>query len=298
MKRILTSVALGTALIISSCTEEKAPENNDSQALQTITAEDAVRDSLMNSILKTTQFINEIDDSLSVLTGQVSSVTSQGEGTRSSYEENIKRKISLLSAQIAEQRQALDKAQKDRNLLAKDNSRLAKQMDVLKLTIDELQKLIASKEDQILALTAQIEVLTGERDIARNQRDSISTEYTSLTAVKDQIAKEKRQQEETAWFIIGTSQELKQKGFTWHNTGFLGAGGNLLPGTTVDKEAVFTKINIFDVTSIKLPAPIEKIHSAHAAKKESYSASEKELTILNPKNFWAGERFLIIEIED
>jgi len=111
--------------------------------------------------------------------------------------------------------------------------------------------------------------------------------------------------ENTVYYIVGTKQELKQKGIIQEEGGtrfliFTRTGEVIKPAAHLDPSA-FTAIDRRQVKEIPLPAP-DKEYRVVTNQNVAYANLPAEgkgkvkgtLQITNPESFWANSKFLIL----
>ena len=99
----------------------------------------------------------------------------------------------------------------------------------------------------------------------------------------------------TAYYIIGTLKELKEKNII-KKEGFLGTAKDV--NNNIDK-SLMTKVDITTVTSIpimKKKATVISTHPASSYKIEGEKSAEN-LVILNQKEFWSLSKVLVISVK-
>lgn len=150
-------------------------------------------------------------------------------------------------------------------------------------TITELKTSLATRDAQIASLQTDVQSLT----------DNVETLSTQTT---EQAAKIKEQDKElnTAYYMFGTSKELKEAKVV--TGGFLASSKILNEGIEKSK---FIKIDIRDTQSIPVYDKKAKILSENP--KDSYvlekDASGKiVIKITDYKKFWSLTKFLVVEV--
>ena len=125
-------------------------------------------------------------------------------------------------------------------------------------------------------------------------KEQLSAKEQELMASEQRLeaAKEKLQ---SAWYVIGTKEELTSRGLIFKK-GFF---DNKEVNEDFDKTQ-FKKINIYDLKEIILDAKSAEIvttHPSEAFEKVGMKRKVNKLVIKNPDLFWSVSKFLIIEIE-
>ena len=112
---------------------------------------------------------------------------------------------------------------------------------------------------------------------------------------KQKVIEEKTAELNTAYFIIGTVKELKEKNII-KKEGFLGTAKDV--NSDIDK-SLMTKVDITKVTSIpimKKKATVISTHPASSYKIEGEKSADN-LVILNQAEFWSLSKVLVISVK-
>lgn len=168
--------------------------------------------------------------------------------------------------------------------LRKTIERLNGELNERAQTIVELQTSLATRDAQIAELQTNVKSLSTDVD-----------NLTTQTTEQAQKIKEQDKELNTAYYMFGTSKELKEAKVL--SGGFLASPKVLNEGIEKSK---FIKIDIRDTQSIPLYAKKVKILSDHPS--DSYTLDKDAngnivLKITDYKRFWSLTKFLIIEIK-
>ncbi|MFR9164828.1 MAG: hypothetical protein ACLVKO_00865 [Dysgonomonas sp.] len=167
--------------------------------------------------------------------------------------------------------------------LQKTIERLNTELEERAKTIKELQTSLAARDKQIAEMTSNIQALSSD---VENLSGQVTNQATTI--------KEQDKALNTAFYIFGTSKELKEAKIV--SGGFLSSPKVLKE--SIDK-SVFVKIDIRDVKAIPVYAKKAKILSEHP--KDSYSLDKDAngqivVNIKNFKKFWSLTQYLVIEV--
>lgn len=191
--------------------------------------------------------------------------------------------------------------QKNRLLVADLSAKLKKSnkhVAELEKMIENLNKQIAEKDGQIATLKEELNKLNIKVQDLGNQVTTLNTNVSSLSnenKEKQKVIEEKTAALNTAWFIIGTAKELKDKGIT-KKEGFLGTASDV--NSDIDK-SLLTQVDITTVTSIpimKKKATVISAHPASSYKIEGEKTADN-LVILNQAEFWSLSKVLVISVK-
>ncbi len=191
--------------------------------------------------------------------------------------------------------------QKNRLLVADLSAKLKKSnkhVAELEKMIENLNKQIAEKDGQIANLKDELAKLNIKIQDLGTQVTSLNTNVSNLSTEnkeKQKVIEEKTAELNTAYFIIGTIKELKDKNII-KKEGFLGTAKDV--NNNIDK-SLMTKIDITTVHSIpimKKKATIISTHPASSYKIEGEKSADN-LVILNQAEFWSLSKVLVISVK-
>lgn len=150
-------------------------------------------------------------------------------------------------------------------------------------TISELQKSLLARDEQIALLQTDVQSLTSNVETLSSQ-----------TAEQASKIKEQDKELNTAYYMFGTSKELKEAKIV---------SGGFLASPKILKESIekskFIRIDIRDTHSIPVYDKKAKLLSDHP--KDSYTLDKDAkgtivIKITDYKRFWSLTKFLIIEV--
>lgn len=284
MKKILFYCA--GLLLLASCNQSAKTEND---ALK------AKTDSLQTQLAKNQSDMDEVLG----LFGEVQngfSLINQAQGrinvSRTSSTENRQ----AAKAQIQEDMQFIVntmKSNKNRisELQHKLNSGQIKSLELQK-TLTTLQNELVQKNQQLGEMQAQLEerniVIEGlSKDVS--DLNSNVTELATQNEHKAKIVADQDKNLNTAWFMFGTKNELKEKRIL--------EGDDVLKGN-YDK-GYFTKVDIRTLNAISLLSKKAKVLTSHPANSyELVKGGDKMLTlkITDPTKFWSVSKYLVVRV--
>ena len=287
MKKLLllcVSVAL-----LSSCGEMKRNEalkaQNDS--LNVALAErDAEMEGIMaafNEVQEGFRLINEAENRVDLQSGAM-------EGASSA--QKIREDIRFISEKLRTNRERI--------------AELEKQLDNSKYASAQLKKAIAGLKEELAVKTQQIETLQTEL-ASKNIRiaeldDAVAglnqnvADLTAENAAKAAIVANQDVALNAAWFVFGTSSELKDQKII--SKKFL-QKTKVLENEDFNKD-YFTQIDIRTDKEIKLYSKDAKLLTAHPEGTYDLVKDDKgqlTLVITNPNKFWSVSRYLVIEVK-
>lgn len=158
----------------------------------------------------------------------------------------------------------------------------------LKRAIEGLTQQLAEKTRHIEELQAEL----ASKNIRIQELDEAVTGLTAENEAKSKTLSEQDKALNAAWFVFGTSKELKE-----HN--ILNGKKQVLTDSDIDKE-YFTQIDIRTTKEINLYSKSAKLLTSHPEGSytlERDSRDEYVLKITNPTQFWSAARYLVIQVK-
>jgi hypothetical protein len=255
----------------------------------------AKTDSLMSQTLQKDEAINEFIASINDIQGTLDTIkmkeniitlsTEKGSELKVSAKEQIKNDITSIYSLMLKNKQSL--------------ATLQKKLKNSNMKVDELQKMVTRLNKDIADKSAEIETLRDklakmnitieEANLQINNLSQTVQSQTQEIQQKSQVLSEQETALNTAYYIIGTSKDLKKNGIV--------KGGAILPDFNKD---LFTKINIQKTTEISILSKKARILSNHPTSSYKFVGDKKtvqSLQILDIKSFWVNSKFLVIEID-
>jgi len=252
-------------------------------------------DSLLSQTMQKDEAINEFIRSINDIQGTLDTIkqkeniinltTDRGGEMKLSAKEQIKNDIQTIYSLMQKNKEtiaALSKKLKNSTL----------KVDELNKMVERLNKDLATKAAEIEDLRIRLAKLNAAFEVANLKIDTLSR------TVKDQSSQINNQtqtiaaQDEainTAYYVIGTNKELKKNGII--------KSGEVLADFN---RALFTKIDIRNVTEISILSKKAKILSGHPSNSYKFSGDKKiiqALQILDYKAFWANSKYLVIMVD-
>jgi len=187
---------------------------------------------------------------------------------------------------------------KNRQIVANMKSQLKKANAKSDAKIGELEKMIENLNAQIVEKDADIANLKIELEKLNIKVTELTTNVENLTAEGQQKSQKINEQTtalNTAYYVIGTTKELKAHNIITKEGGFAGLGRNKTLKTDFNKE-YFTRV---DVTTLKGIAIFKKkISVVTNHPKSAYKLvgvkTVDSLVIRNPAEFWGASKYLVI----
>lgn len=282
MKKIFLLVVCATLLVSCDESGRSSKVQTELDSLQSvIDKKDLELNDLMgtfNEIQQGFNLINEAEGRINLM-----SANTEENGVADNIRENMKyiqdklienrAKIEELQKKLKSSNIAAGKFKESVENLTNQLKEKAVEIEKLRLQLAEKDVVIASLNDSLFALSEEHKLI-----IEKN-------------AKTEEIARVQDQMLNTAWYVFGTSRELKEHRIL--------VKGDVLQTNDFNKD-YFTKIDIRKTTVIPLSSKSAKILTTHP--KGSYelmedSKGEYTLRILDAGKFWSVSKYLVIRVK-
>ncbi len=283
MKKVLFMAAIGVAMLTSCGGGKNNSEavNSEVDSLQNLVDE---KEQALNDMVGA---LNEIQEGFAAINEAEGRVNIMSQSTeRNSNVENIRETMKFIQETMDTQRERIADLEKKVNSgnihsakLKETIKSLSAQLEEKVQAIELLRAQLAEKDVQIASLNENVENLTAENTEVKQQRDATK-----------EVAKAQDAQLNTAWYVFGTSKELKEQNIL--------KKGEVLQGDY--NKDYFTKIDIRTTRVIPLNSKSAKILTTHPA--DSYklmkdSKGEYTLCISDNTSFWSISKYLVIQVK-
>jgi len=294
MKKLLLLMLIPAMLMTVSCNKQK----EENARLQ------AKNDSLLalgyqkdTTVMEFVRAFNEIQsnlDSIKMKENIISQNTNGGTEVQSNASAQITSDINSIYQLLEKNRAQVASLKKQ---LKGSNAKVAE----LEKMITNLEKSIAEKDAEIADLKDQLGKLNIKVADLGNQVTNLNTNVENLSAdnkAKQQAIDEKTAALNTAYYVIGTSKELKDKMIIDKKGGFIGIGRSKTVTPDFDKTN-FTKTDITVLTELPINKKKAVLLSNHpTGSYKLVSTADKKLieklVILNYTDFWSRSKYLVV----
>jgi predicted nuclease with TOPRIM domain len=285
MKKIIPLILL-FALVAVSCNRAELERVNQENAQ--LKEQLASRDADMESYM---QVFNEIGDNLADIRAREKMVVKNSATTEKGDR----------VASVKEDILAIDEMMKqNKENLAKLNDRLKNstgENSQLKRMVQTLQTTILEKDQEIVEMVAQLKTLNVEvQDLYSSVSDLRMETIEQGKVIDTQVA-----ELNTAWYVIGSEKDLREKEIITKEGGFIGIGRVNKLNRDFDSEN-FTQIDIRKKMVFDLDVKKVKLITSHPS--DSYLLRRNDDTkkfysfeILDPEAFWKNSNFMVMTVE-
>jgi len=289
MTRISRRLAYGAwlpiaLLVAAGCKQGPSPEVQ--ARIDSLSQASSQRDRLLQEVAENTRLVSEISRELARVNIPARQLKVSGESPLRASRDTLIQKIHYMATRVKD----LEPRLKESEQRIKDLTNVSDSLrNELASTMQNLQGVIADQKEQIDALTLQVETLTAENTALRDTLENMSTISN------------------TVYYVVGTKEELEQKGVIQEEGGarFLfvlwKSGKTLVPSRNLDP-SVFTVADRRQFTELPLPASDKEyriVSRQDTGALETPPDHDGKLTghnirISDTARFWANSKYLII----
>lgn len=280
---ILSAAAL--SVFLSGCESFKEEFEQVSRERDSLIYASDLKDSSINALLSDFNAIEENLDSIARRQEAIEVESLQTHEVKATQRDRINENIRIINELLERNRKLIADLQAK---LRASQGRVAE----LNILVDRLQVSVAEKEKE-LGLT---KVKLNEMDLNLENLNVMLDTITAQKAETDKALQEKIKQLNTAYYIVGTFKELRQKNVVNKEGGFLGIGKNQLLKQDFNNDA-FTRIDITETKIIDFGGKEGKVITNHPS--GSYSLTRNSgklssLSISDPEKFWGASKYLVV----
>jgi vacuolar-type H+-ATPase subunit I/STV1 len=291
MKKLFLVLVIPVIILAAGCNQQKEEIARLKAKNDSLLSVGNVKDS---NVMQFVTAFNDIQSNLDSIKKKemiISKTTKGNAELKGAPKEQIKGDISIIYSLM----------QKNRQMVASLRSKLKKSgahSVELETMIDNLNKQNEEKEAQIVQLKDELAKMNIKVQDLNTKVVDLNTNVENLNTQnqqKQQVIEEKTTELNTAYYVIGTTRELKDKKIITKAGGFMGLGRS--KGLTPDmNKNYFTRVDITKLNAIPIMKNKVSIVTSHP--KTSYHLTGKNaadsLIITNPTEFWSISKVLVI----
>jgi septal ring factor EnvC (AmiA/AmiB activator) len=258
----------------------------------------AEKDSISQTLADATQSISNVYNQVANVAGAVAITRTLENIDNVNYKSEVASKLVGISDMVGNYKLQMKTAESRLATLKQKNAGFAEKVVILEQTVKRLQATIEQQEQRIAQLGDELNITRAERDRFRAEAMS---KARSLVEREKQLT-ETREELNTAYFIIGKTDDLSKQGYIEKKGSVLIFGGAWKPSDSLRVDSNFTQINVAKTLELPMKSKFYRIVSAHDQRLLRPQPNESEVTpymlkIAKPEKFWAQSKVLII-VED
>lgn len=288
MKKLFYILLIPVLLLASGCNQKKIDRlqaQNDS-----LRAVGTDKDANISEFVSTFNDIEANLDSIKQIERVIDKDAKAGE-VKGSRKEQIKSDIKYIYELQVKNRAMVESLTKKLGQSGRHSAELQKMINNLNKSIEEKDAQIAVMTDELGKLNIKVQDLNVKVTDLSTNVDNLSAENLKKQADIDA----KTEALNTAYYVIGTNRELKDKKIITGEGGFIGIGRTKDVMADLNMND-FTKVDITKVNEIpvmKKKISIVTSHPANSYKIEGDKTVDK-IVILDPAAFWSLSKVLVI----
>jgi len=233
--------------------------------------------------------LNSIEENLEIIKEKEKIVAVDSEAPTKSQKQKIAKDITAINNLLEQNKAKI--AELDKKLRGSwyQNSKLRKLTERLKADVAQKEADIAALKEQIANLNIKVDGLNA--DVTK-----LNTSVNELVAENADQANtiiERTASMNTAYYVVGSTSELKAKNVISKKGGIIGIGSTpVLSENANTKE--FKKIDITETTLIPVNGKKITLVTTHPTNSYKFEAG-KGITITNADAFWKSSKFLVVK---
>ena len=282
MKKIIFMAALVSML--ASCIDGFKGNSQGDRERDSLRNVIDQKDSELNDLMGTFNEIQQGFDLINESEGRVNMMRMGAENNNSA--ENIRENMQFIQETLDENKRKIEELQSKLKSSSINSAKLkdainslTQQLNEKNVEIEKLRAQLAEKDVKIEELSGTVSNLQTENAQVKQQRDET-----------EQIARNQDAQLNTAWYVFGTSKELKKEGIL--------SKGEVLQGNY--NKNYFTQIDIRKVNVIPLESKSATILTNHPAGSYTLlkdSKGQYTLRITDVAKFWSVSKYLVVKVK-
>jgi len=293
MKKLLLFMLIPAMLMTVSCNKMKEENARLKAKNDSLLALGYQKDTTVMEFVRAFNEIQSNLDSIKMKENIIGQSTKGGTEVQASAREQITGDINAIYQMLQKNRATVASLQKKLKASNTKNTEL-------EAMIANLEKSIAEKDAEIADLKDQLAKLNIKVSDLGNQVTALNTNVENLSAenkAKQQAIEEKTAALNTAYYVVSTTKDLKDKKVIDKTGGFIGIGRTKTVSPEFDKSN-FTKVDITTLTELPINKKKAVLLSNHPTGSYKLQANDKKivekLVILNYNDFWSRSKYLVI----
>lgn len=237
-------------------------------------------DEILAAMSEIQESLNSVQEKQAVVTKTASDVETRQRENSQAIKAQIISGIQDLEVAMVENRKKLQELQAKVKGYQGKIKNLERMVQTLQETVMQKDKEISMLKEEVARLNIQVATLT------------------SSMQEKEGIIQEQEKSLRSAYYIVDTENNLREKGILEYKGGIIGIGSTITITQDFDASK-FKKIDINEAKEISIPRNIYQIkilttHSSNSYELASVTEKESVLKIKDPQTFWQKSKFLVV----
>ena len=283
MKRII--IALSILPFFVACNQKEIKQLKEQNQELTIAANE--KEVAINDFVAT---LNSIEENIEIIKEKENIVVVNSENPDKSQKQKISSALTSINNILEQNRLKIAELDKKLKNGWYQNSKLRKLTDRLKADVAQKEADIVILTENIASLNIKVAGLTTNVASLNTTVDSLSTE----NAERAKLIEEKTNNLNTAYYVIGSSSELKSKNIITKKGGIIGIGSATVLNENFDSRE-FNQIDIREIALIPIEGEKIEVITTHPLNSFKFEAG-KGLAIIDAEQFWKNSKYLVVKI--
>ena len=282
MKKVLFMATV--AMMLFSCNEGFNGNNVSDRERDSLRNIIDQKDSEINDLMGTFNEIQQGFDLINEAEGRVNMMRDGSENNSSAA--NIRENMDFIQQTLDENKRKIEELQSKLKNSSINSNKLKEAINSLTQQLNEKNAELESLRAQLAEKDVKIEELAGTVTSLKDENAQVKQEKEAT----EEIARNQDAQLNTAWYVFGTSKELKAEGIL--------NKGEVLQGNYNNN--YFTKIDIRKVNVIPLESKSASILTNHPAGSYTLLKDGKgqyTLRITDATKFWSVSKYLVVKVK-
>jgi myosin heavy subunit len=282
MKKVLFMATV--AMMLFSCNEGFNGNNVSDRERDSLRNIIDQKDSEINDLMGTFNEIQQGFDLINEAEGRVNMMRDGSENNSSAA--NIRENMDFIQQTLDENKRKIEELQSKLKNSSINSNKLKEAINSLTQQLNEKNAELESLRAQLAEKDVKIEELAGTVTSLKDENAQVKQEKEAT----EEIARNQDAQLNTAWYVFGTSKELKAEGIL--------NKGEVLQGNY--NKNYFTKIDIRKVNVIPLESKSASILTNHPAGSYTLLKDGKgqyTLRITDAAKFWSVSKYLVVKVK-
>ena len=282
MKKVLFMATV--AMMLFSCNEGFNGNNVSDRERDSLRNIIDQKDSEINDLMGTFNEIQQGFDLINEAEGRVNMMRDGSENNSSAA--NIRENMDFIQQTLDENKRKIEELQSKLKNSSINSNKLKEAINSLTQQLNEKNAELESLRAQLAEKDVKIEELAGTVTSLKDENAQVKQEKEAT----EEIARNQDAQLNTAWYVFGTSKELKAEGIL--------NKGEVLQGNY--NKNYFTKIDIRKVNVIPLESKSASILTNHPAGSYTLLKDGKgqyTLRITDATKFWSVSKYLVVKVK-
>lgn len=294
MKKFLFALVIPVLLMGAGCNqqnEEVAMLKAKNDSLLSISI---AKDSMVNDFVNTFNEIQSNLDSIKMKEKIISKTAGGSSEMKTRSKDQINSDINEIYKLQLDNRAMLASLRSKLKNSGIHTTQLEQMIENLSLQIEAKDVQIAQLRDDLDKVNIQVTNLTSRVGHLSTNVDSLSI----LNTEKQKMIDDRTAELNTAYYVIGTTNYLKENKIVTKEGGFIGLGRTKELTPEIDKNSL-TKVDITELSAIPIMKSKVTVLTKHP--KNSYRLTGKNLSdslvITNQKEFWSLSKVLVVNVK-